>query len=105
MILELIPNFNWEIAKARRTKGLTRKHLGRLVNADEDSIKLLENGLLPSPDFILINKIQTALNLNLRKDKKDFNKEATLKDIKEEIKKQDDKQEKVKADDTEIPHD
>ncbi len=98
VISEFVPNFNWEIARARRTKGLTRKHLGKLVGADEDSIKLLENGLLPSPDFILINKIQTALNLNLRKDKKDFSKEVTLKNIKEEVKKQEDKQEKAKTD-------
>ncbi len=95
---ELVPNFSWEIARTRRAKGLTRKHLGKLIGADEDSIKLLENGLLPSPDFILINKIQTALNLNLRKDKKDFSKEVTIKDIKEEVKKQEDKQEKSKID-------
>ena len=62
VISELVPNFSWEIARARRTKGLTRKHLGKLVGADEDSIKLLENGLLPSPDFILINKIQNIFN-------------------------------------------
>src|SRR3989344_419191 len=98
VISELIPNFSWEIARARRTKGMTRKHLGRLLNTDEDSIKLLENGLLPSPDFILINKVQIALNLNLRKDKKDFSKEVTLKDIKEEVKKQEAQQEKPKKD-------
>ena len=98
VISELIPNFSWEIIRARRTKGLTRKHLGKLVGADEDSIKLLENGLLPNPDFILINKIQTALNLNLRKDKKDFSKEITLKEIKEEVKKQEAQQKKPKTD-------
>ena len=89
VISELVQNFNWQIARKRRDKGMTRKQLARLTGSDEDSIKLIENGLLPSPDFVLVNKIQTALNLNLRKDKIDFSKEMTLDKLKDEVKKYD----------------
>ncbi len=74
--LELIENFQWEIAKTRRQKGITRKQFANSINIPESSIKLLENGIVPENDFILINKIQSALNINLRKDKKDFTQSA-----------------------------
>ncbi len=98
VISELIPNFSWHISKARRNKSLTRKQLAKLVNTDEDSIKLLENGLLPNPDFILINKIQIALNINLRKDKQDFTKEMTLDRMKNQAQKQEDAPKKAEVD-------
>ena len=37
---------------------------------------MVEAGFLPSNDFVLINKVQQALGINLRKDKKDFSKSA-----------------------------
>src|SRR3989344_6779959 len=87
VISELVQNFNWQIARRRRDRGMTRKQLAKLTGSDEDSIKLIENGLLPSPDFVLVNKIQTALNLNLRKDKIDFSKEMTLDKLKHDVRK------------------
>jgi len=69
---ELIDNFHWHISTARRKRNMTRKHLAEAINEPENNIKLIENGILPSNDFILINKIQSYLKINLRKDGKDF---------------------------------
>jgi len=73
VIQELVENFHWIIGRERRRKSLTRKQLARLTNEKEDHIKMIEYGVLPTHDFVLINKIQDALGINLRKDKKDFN--------------------------------
>ncbi len=89
VVSELVTNFNWQISKKRRDKGMTRRQLASLTGTDEESIKLIENGLLPSPDFILINKIQTVLALNLRRDRVDFHKEIPMNKIKDEVKKYD----------------
>ena len=72
VIASLIENFQWEIAKKRRSLGFSRKQLALSINESESAIKLLENGILQKDDFVLINKIQERLNLNLRKDQQDF---------------------------------
>lgn len=79
VISELVDNFQWQIKFERRKKGLTRKQFAKIINEPEENIQIIEAGRLPSPDFILINKIQKALNLNLRKDQKDFS--LTTKDM------------------------
>ena len=70
---ELIENFHWEISKKRRQIGLSRKQLALDIKESENTIKLVENGILPKDDFKIINKIQERLNINLRKDNKNFN--------------------------------
>src|SRR3989344_6888604 len=69
---ELVDNFHWQVRVERKKKNLTRKQLAKLINESEENIKMLEAGFLPSNDFILINKIQQTLGINLRKDQKDF---------------------------------
>lgn len=71
---ELIENFHWKISKIRKNMGLTRKQLANLVKEKEETIKLLEYGTLIVNDFVLINKVQDVLGINLRKDKLDINK-------------------------------
>jgi ribosome-binding protein aMBF1 (putative translation factor) len=71
---ELADNFHWLITKKRRYLGLTRKQLALSINESEETIKQIENGILPKDDFKTINKIQSRLDLNFRKDKKDFEK-------------------------------
>ncbi len=73
VLSELINNWQWHIRTERRKKGITRKQLAELVNETESNIKMLEFGCLPSEDFVLINKVQKVLGINLRKDQKDFN--------------------------------
>ncbi|MEK6854762.1 MAG: hypothetical protein AABX73_00910 [Nanoarchaeota archaeon] len=79
VILELVDNFNWRISTERKRRGISRKQLAQIIQEDEYSIKELEYGRLPLNDFVLINKIQTALGINLRKDGKNFN--APIKDM------------------------
>jgi ribosome-binding protein aMBF1 (putative translation factor) len=71
---ELVENFHWQISKARKSLGLTRKQLADLINEKEETIKMLEYGTLTVNDFVLINKVQAILGINLRKDKLDINK-------------------------------
>jgi len=71
---ELLENFNWQIRIERKRQGLTRKQLAKLLNEPEENLKMLEAGFLPSNDFILINKIQKTLGVNLRKDQRDYSK-------------------------------
>ena len=76
VISELIDNFHWSIAKARRERNMSRKHFADGIGVSEQQVKLIENGILPSKDFILVNKIQDFLGINLRKDGMDHNKLA-----------------------------
>ncbi len=69
---ELIDNFHWELSKARKVKNLSRLQLANILGVSEAHIKLVENGELPSDDFVLITKLQNYLGINLRKDGKSF---------------------------------
>jgi len=69
---ELLDNFHWMIRIERKRKGLSRKQFSKILDESEDNIKMVEAGFLPANDFILINKIQQHLGVNLRKDKKDY---------------------------------
>lgn len=72
VVRELKDNFHWEIGKARKARGLTRLQLANALHVPENAIKLIENGELPSDDFILVNKLQTYFSINLRRDGKTF---------------------------------
>lgn len=72
VIKELIDNFHWEIGKARKARNLSRLQLANAVGVPENVIKMVENGELPSDDFVLVNKLQTYLSINLRRDAKHF---------------------------------
>lgn len=74
VIEALIDNFHWVIAAKRRQLGMTRKKLADAIGASELEVKMIENGVLPSDDFVLISKIQNYLGINLRKDAQDFGK-------------------------------
>ena len=64
VIASLIENFQWEIAKKRRAIGLSRKQLALAINETESTIKLIENGIFPKDDFVIINKIQEIHPIN-----------------------------------------
>lgn len=72
IVADLVDNFHWVIAKERRKRNISRKEFAGLVGVSEETIKLVENGILPGKDFVLVNKIQEVLGINLRKDNKDF---------------------------------
>ena len=71
---DLIENFHWEILKARKIRGLTRKQVARSLSESEDSLKLIENGILPAGNYVLLNKVEQYFKINLRKGVVDFNK-------------------------------
>jgi ribosome-binding protein aMBF1 (putative translation factor) len=76
IVQELVEDFHWVITKARREKNMTRKQLANAIKENEETVKKLENGIMPTNDFVLVNKIQDYLNINLRKDGKDFRASA-----------------------------
>lgn len=104
VVQELVEDFHWVIGKARRERNLTRKQFANLIHEHEETIKKLENGIVPTNDFILINKVQDYLHINLRKDKQNFSESArlqlTLKNQEKELaeKKQELKEVDVKVD-------
>jgi DNA-binding transcriptional regulator YiaG len=71
---ELVDNFHWEILKRRKEKEISRKQFASDLHVSEDEVKMVENGRLPRNDFVLINKIQSYLGINLRKDGQDFSR-------------------------------
>lgn len=78
VIRELMDNFQWEIGKARKQRGLSRLQLANVLGVPEAHIKMVETGELPSDDFILISKIQNYLGINLRRDGKTFAPQANM---------------------------
>ncbi|MCX8159077.1 MAG: hypothetical protein N3D20_02195 [Candidatus Pacearchaeota archaeon] len=66
---ELVENFHWKISQKRRERGLTRKQVALAIGESENDIKIIENGVLPANNFILVSKLENYLGLNLRKDK------------------------------------
>lgn len=68
VFLSLKPNFHWELSKQRKLRNLSRKQVADAVGVGEYEIKILENGILPSDDFILISKVEKYFGVNLRRD-------------------------------------
>jgi ribosome-binding protein aMBF1 (putative translation factor) len=71
---ELVENFHWKIRGERRRKNYTRRQLANKIGESDENLQILESGRLPTNDFVLINKVQQTLGINLRKDGKDFTK-------------------------------
>jgi ribosome-binding protein aMBF1 (putative translation factor) len=64
---ELADNFHWMIMEKRKSRGMTRKQFAEAIRASENDVKMIENGVLPSPDFVLINRIEQLFGITLRK--------------------------------------
>ena len=69
ILSSLVDNFHWEISSKRKGLNLNRKQMAQEINCPEEDLKLIENGTLPHNDYILINKIENYLKINLRRDK------------------------------------
>jgi len=66
---ELIENFHWKISQKRRERGLTRKQVALAIGESENDIKIIENGVLPMNNFVLVSKLESYFGINLRKNK------------------------------------
>jgi ribosome-binding protein aMBF1 (putative translation factor) len=67
LLSELADNFHWTLLERRKVKNLTRKQVAQTLGVPEVEIKMVENGVLPSKDFVLIGKLEKFYGVNLRK--------------------------------------
>ena len=88
LLKELVENFHWILVQKRKARGLARKKVADAIGETELSVKMIENGVLPMNNFILVNKLESYYGVNLRKNKTasssqplrqiiDFNKSST----------------------------
>lgn len=77
---ELLENFHWEISKKRRQRNLTRKQVADAIGESDNNLKLIESGIVPMNNFILVNKLESYFGINLRKNKV-ASAPASVKDI------------------------
>ncbi len=73
VMAELKENFQWDLLKKRRELGFTRSKVAKMTGISDGDLRLLENGVLPRDDFVLINKLQDFFGISLRKDGSSFN--------------------------------
>jgi len=66
---EMVENFHWVLVQKRKARGLMRKKLGELIGESETNIKMIENGVLPTNNFVLVNKLESFYGISLRKNK------------------------------------
>jgi transcriptional regulator with XRE-family HTH domain len=63
----LIPNFHWEVQRAKRIKKLTREEFAKGIGESDATVRMIEQGFLPNNDYKIINKIESFLGISLRK--------------------------------------
>lgn len=78
VLASLVDNFHWQIIGKRREFGLRRKQVAERISVSENDIKMIENGVLPKDDFVLINKIEQLFGVNLRKEGMPAGKSASF---------------------------
>jgi len=93
ILKELIENFHWTLVQKRKGRLLTRKKVADALGESEVNIKMIENGVLPANNFILINKLENYYGISLRKNKVPENK-TPLRQIIEFSKKSNENKEK-----------
>lgn len=81
LLSELIDNFHWILLERRKVKNITRKQLAQSVGVPEVEIKMVENGVLPAKDFVLIGKLEKFYGINLRKGSINYQDSFRLKTL------------------------
>lgn len=69
LLNELVENFHWVLMRKRKDKFLTRKKVAMDIGEDELNVKMIESGVLPADNFVLINKLESYYGVTLRKNK------------------------------------
>lgn len=64
---DLIDNFHWVITQTRRAKHISREQFAKDLGESETLVKMVEQGILPENDNLIINKIEGYLGIKLRK--------------------------------------
>lgn len=76
----MVDNFNWKIMRARRIKKFTKKELAKEIGESETAIEMIEKGILPKGNEVLIKKLEIFLRIKLKKE------HETIQGVKEDIK-------------------
>lgn len=74
ILASLVDHFHWIIREERQKKNLSRKHLAQTLNVSEHELKMLENGVLPTADYVLVSKVEQYFGISLRKSGMHYNK-------------------------------
>jgi len=64
---DMVDNFHWVLLEKRRGKGLSRKQVASALGENENSVKLMENGVIPFGNYVLVSKLEKFYGVNLRK--------------------------------------
>ncbi len=64
---DLVDNFHWKIIRARRLKKISREQLAKEISESIAAIKMAEQGVLPEDDYRLVNKLESFLNIKIKK--------------------------------------
>jgi ribosome-binding protein aMBF1 (putative translation factor) len=75
----LIDHFHWVIMRERRARHISRDQFAKDLGESETLIKMVEQGILPEEDNLIINKIESYLHINLRKP--EFREQEQKKDL------------------------
>lgn len=68
ILSSLKENFHWSIIQQRRNRGISRKQFASALGVSENEVKMLENGVLPAEDFVLIGGVERYFGISLRRD-------------------------------------
>ncbi len=72
ILASLKDNFHWIVRGERQKKHLTRKQTAQSLQVSEHDLKILENGVLPTADYVLVSKIEQFFGISLRKNNEQY---------------------------------
>jgi len=77
----LIRNFHWHVARARRNRGLSLRQLAWAIGESETALKMVERGELPEEPEKLIKKLEQFFQIKLRElDEEELERERRKKE-------------------------
>ena len=79
---DLINNFNWVIMRKRRSLKISKEKVAEDIFEPLIAVESLEKGILPRDYQSVIKKIEGYLQINLRKDKWDFDHKDIINESK-----------------------
>jgi ribosome-binding protein aMBF1 (putative translation factor) len=75
----LVEHFHWIVVQRRKEMGMTRKQVASAVQCSEHAVKMIENGILPAENYIIVNRIEKLFGIVLRKDGQNY--QANMKEL------------------------
>lgn len=64
---DLIDNFHWVLMRTRRMRKITQEQIAKEINEPEESIRLLEKGVVPRGYLETVKKLENFLEVKLMK--------------------------------------